>query len=171
MKTPILSLVVLLSALLVVPATARVGETEAQCIERYGKPFRQGPGEPGRSDKAAWFRKSAFNLCVLFDKGRAVSVTYTRTPKLGRKAAITPAEQTSLMRANSGSESWRELRASKADDRYETFDRKMGARYNRGKKYLEVFDGKWRAALKQAKKTRSEAEAGAAAASADLRGL
>ena len=171
MKTPILSLVVLLSALLVVPATARVGETEAQCIERYGKPFRQGPGEPGRSDKAAWFRKSVFDLCVLFDKGRAVSVTYTRTPKLGRKAAITPAEQTSLMRANSGSKSWRELRATKADDRYETFDRKMGARYNRGKKYLEVFDGKWREALKQAKKARGEAEAAAAAASAELKGL
>lgn len=166
-----LPLAILLSFSLILPAVARVGETEAQCIARYGKPFRQGPGEPGRSDKAAWFRKSAFDLCVLFDKGRAVSVTYTRTPKLGPKAAISQAEQTSLMRANSGSKSWRELRATKADDRYETFDRKMGARYNRGKKYLEVFDGKWREALKQAKKARGEAEAAAAAESADLRGL
>ena len=47
----------------------------------------------------------------------------------------------------------------------------MGARYNRGKKYLEVFDGKWREALKQAKKARGEAEAAAAAASAELKGL
>lgn len=171
MNTPALPTAILLSFVLVFPATARVGETEVQCIERYGKPFRQGPGEPARSEKVAWFRKSAFDLCVLFDKGRAVSVTYKRTPKLGRAAAITPAEQTSLMRANSGSKSWRELRATKSDDRYETFDRKMGARYNRGKRYLEVFDGKWREALKQAKKTRSEAAAGAAAASPDLRGL
>jgi hypothetical protein len=171
MKTRVLPLTLLICSAFVQPAAARVGETETQCIARYGKPLRQASGEPGRSDKVAWFRKSAFDLCVLFDKGRAVSVTYTRTPKLGRKAAITPAEQTSLMRANSGSKSWRELRATKADDRYETFDRKMGARYNRGKKYLEVFDGKWREALKQAKKTRSETEAAAAAASAELKGL
>jgi len=125
-KTPILPSVIVLTLGLILPAAARVGETEAQCISRYGKPLREAPGEPGGSEKVAWFRKSAFDLCVLFCKGRAASVTYTRTPKLGRQAAITTAEQTSLTRANSGSKSWRELQATKADDRYETFDRKWG---------------------------------------------
>lgn len=171
MKNIARSLICFLSVALAAQSLARVGETEAECVERYGEPLRQAPGESGRSDKIAWFRKSAFDLCILFEKGRAVSVTYTRAPKIGRKAPIAPAEQTSLMRANSGHKDWRELRATKADDRYETFDRKMGARYNREKKYLEVFEVKWREALRKAKKARVEADAAAVAASADLRGL
>ncbi|MFM8887142.1 MAG: hypothetical protein ACKOKC_12110, partial [Chthoniobacterales bacterium] len=84
MKTPILPLTVLISSALVLPALARVGETEAQCIARYGKPLREVNTPTAHGDKISLFRKAAFEIKAVFDDGKAKSVTYARVPKLGK---------------------------------------------------------------------------------------
>jgi hypothetical protein len=148
------------------PVSARVGETEAECVARYGKPTKE-TAQPG-GNKISLFQKSAFDIKAVFDQGKAVSVTYSRTPRAAGSGAISPSEQQTLMRVNGGKKEWRTLEPTKADDKYETTDGKMRARYNRGKKYLEVYDTAWNKTLTKLragdKKVQSEL-------SRDLRGL
>ena len=118
--------------------------------------------------KSPSFAKAAFEIKAVFDDGKAKSVTYSRIPKLGRSGSIGSAEQMQLMRNNGGNKSWKKLQPTKADDKYETTDGKMRGRYNRARKYLEVYDTAWNKSLSKIKSAAKRAEA---SSSADLRGL
>jgi len=166
MTTMILPLITLLSLLLSPRALARVGETEAQCVARYGKPVGQAPVEAGRGDKEISFRKSAFDIRAVFDNGRAVSVTYERIPKAGKSSVISPDEQMQLMKNNGGKKAWKKLEPTKSDDKYETADGKLRGRYNRSRKYLQVYDTAWSKSLNKRKEAVQKTEK-----SPDLQGL
>jgi hypothetical protein len=161
-------LVVALFASLAGQAFARVGETEAQCNARYGKPLSQTDAPVGYGDKISIFRKAAFEIKAVFDGGRARSVTYSRIPKTGKSTEISPAEQVQLMRNNGGSNSWKKLKPTKSDDKYETADGKMRGRYNRGRNYLEVYEAAWSKGVSKMAKAGQQAKS---RISADLRGL
>lgn len=166
MKTPILPLTVLISSALVLPALARVGETEAQCIARYGQPLPRKDAAAGQGDKVLCFRKSAFDIRAVFEKGRAVSVTYERIPKGGKPSVISADEQMQLMKNNGGKKAWKKVEPTKADDKYETADGKIRGRYNRGRKYLQVYDAAWSKSLNKKEDATQTTEK-----SKDLQGL
>jgi hypothetical protein len=167
----------LLSCLLVLvlgflsSAAARVGETEAQCITRYGQPIGSTKTASDREGKALVFRKAPLEIVAVFDKGRAVSVTYKRKDAGGKTAEIAAAERMSLLESNGGRRKWKTLEPTKADDKYETVDGALRGHYNQNKKYLEVYDAAWNKALTKDRAAQRKAAGKAAGSGRELEGF
>ncbi|MCB1099497.1 MAG: hypothetical protein KDN22_28255 [Verrucomicrobiae bacterium] len=110
MKTffsPLLTLLTLCGAFvgcLATNAQARLGESQAQLVERYGEPLKDEKAELPASDSAALFFKDNVEIHVEFKNGKAWMVTY-------RTHALTSELEASFRDANDGEEGigeWRE---------------------------------------------------------------
>jgi hypothetical protein len=102
MKTPSLFL---LALFLLAPAaaSARLGETPAECDARYGNPLRNRPSEP------TVYLKGGFLITVDFHQGHAYSIVYQQTPGGGEKLeklSITPEQIQTLLSYNAGPSQW-----------------------------------------------------------------
>lgn len=126
MKTLLLPLV--LCALLVSPALARVGETKAECEARYGKPAKT---EKYLSFDLYLYVKSGFVIAVMFDAERAGTVQYQHeTGEEIIAPEITDAELEALLKANAGGSSWIEDKGVIAKRSWKRADGVLMARYN-----------------------------------------
>ena len=83
------------------PSLARLGETQAECEKRYGKPVKV-------TDDYINYRKSTMDISIIFFEGKACVVAYmkiTANPGSGDNT-ITEAERTVLLEANKGTSEW-----------------------------------------------------------------
>ena len=98
MKSLTLSALVLL--LTSVPASARIGETLDECVQRYGPMIERRPAKLGSSDPDVMvFSKAGITVAVEFKEGKAWHLTF-------RKTALTSFEIEALVTANSGTSLW-----------------------------------------------------------------
>ena len=75
----ILLLFALVAMLAAEPAGARIGETEAECVERYGEVVERRLGGLADSDELrSVFRAGAFQIVVEFHQGRAWRIDYRK---------------------------------------------------------------------------------------------
>ncbi len=165
-------------------ATARIGETEAECAARYGEPYGE-PVDDVMKDRAivwraygkgglSWmgwlFGKGKLIFIIGFRDGKAESIQFQNMEKkgVGNPVALTEAEIDVLLKANGGKRKWKwQMVADGFTDGWKTEDGELVA----------VHPGKDQSSLKIATKEanqrwkRSRAEKEAAAAKARLEGL
>jgi len=84
-------------------ATARIGETLAQCQVRYGKEIRTANG-------CSVFIKTGFYIMVQFYEGRADSILFRKVEQniLDIPVEISLNEVHNLLRQNGGGQAWKE---------------------------------------------------------------
>jgi hypothetical protein len=109
-------------------AQARIGETEKQCEERYGKPVRV------MKDKSSLaYAKAPMLLLLHFTDGRCDEISYVRadesTPEI--RTELSETERDFLQRANGGSRKWKKSSASSDTTIcFETSDGELGSLYS-----------------------------------------
>jgi len=109
----------LLSCALAAPCLARLGETEAQCEERYGKPVPYenpvkgrahipGQAEPAETpEKQFLYNTDKVEILVGFIDGRAASIQYIfKDSNASQAAPLTGAKLKGLLDANAPAASW-----------------------------------------------------------------
>jgi hypothetical protein len=117
-------------------AGARIGDTEKQCEERYGK------ARPFPMEKSLYgYCKSPFLLMLHFSGGRCDHVAYIKaddsTPEI--REEISEDEQYTLRKANGGEKAWKKSPTS--NDRmirFETTDGELGSVYVRDARILII---------------------------------
>jgi len=108
-----------LSCALAAPCLARLGETEAQCEERYGKPvpyddpIKQRPNIPGQAapaespEKQLLYNTDKVEVLVGFINGRAASIQYRfKGSEDSEPAPLAGAKLKALLDANAPDASW-----------------------------------------------------------------
>jgi len=108
--------IILISMLIAISCFARIGETQAECIKRYGKPINMD------KSKIA-FSKNGFYIGTMFINGKCEAIAYYKMEKdaLDRAIEITENEAMILMKSNSnkkwiqGSKSFSEILWSSED--------------------------------------------------------
>ena len=87
-------LVWIAAILVATTAFARLGETETECDQRYGKPISQSvPKDLG--DKEKEYSKNGVSVTVIFLHAKAAHIVY-------KKTGLSDAEVSSLLEANGG---------------------------------------------------------------------
>jgi hypothetical protein len=129
-----------LSVLLVLAVSApcgfaRIGETQKQCIARYGKPVKF-------MEKGVLFMKENLKIFVTFSGGKAESIWLQKTdpehPTLA--VPITKAEIDSFLIANGQGHQWQYNRAlPDGDEVWITKDTELGALYSQSTLSLQVY--------------------------------
>lgn len=108
MKAPRNFILLVMALLIGSPAAciARLGENEAECAARYGKPNLDGTADKFGS-KLNTYRSAGMLIYVSFINGRAECITFEKEP-----AADWPEEEIDLLlRANSQGKEWRRIDA------------------------------------------------------------
>lgn len=84
-------------------ATARIGETPAECQKRYGEPVKVNKG-----DQSISYKKAGFFIHITFMDGKAAQLFVCKNEQdaLGNFPKISEAEIDSLLKANKGSGEW-----------------------------------------------------------------
>jgi hypothetical protein len=93
---------------LVPPAFARIGETEAQMIERYGPVQSRLPqvdvlGEDQKRGEKLYFSKEGWQVWSITVDGKCVQIRFNKYGKM------TPDQITALLRSNSQMQTWKEV--------------------------------------------------------------
>ena len=114
---------------------ARIGETEKQCIVRYGKPVKF-------LEKGTLFIKGQLKIYVTFSGGKAESIWLQKTdperPTLAMP--ISKEEIDSFLIANSQGHQWRYSSAlPDGDEVWITKDAELGALYSQSTLSLQVY--------------------------------
>jgi hypothetical protein len=104
MRTQALVFVPILAAMLASPALARIGETLAQCEERYGKPSPGGKPIallPGSSTYL--FSKAGMQICCTLLDGKVVAIRYQKEARdvLDNPEKMSDVEVQKLLDSNS----------------------------------------------------------------------
>ena len=81
------------------PALARLGETFAGCTRRYGRAVST---RPSGNEVVSRYRKGDYNVKVVFARGRAAEITYSR--KSG--ALLTNGDLNLFLKVNAESSKW-----------------------------------------------------------------
>lgn len=86
------------------PSQARIGETKAECEERYGKHQTKDPKQPGYDERRVYVKK---NIAILigFQGDEAVLLIYTKF-KDRQTLPLSDAEIDTLLEANSNGKKW-----------------------------------------------------------------
>jgi hypothetical protein len=116
-------------------ASARIGETEKQCIARYGKPVKF-------LEKGTLFVKGQLKIFVTFSGGKAESIWLQKTdpdrPTLAMP--ISKEEIDTFLIANSQGHQWRYNTAlPDGDEVWITKDSELGALYSHATLSLQVY--------------------------------
>jgi hypothetical protein len=128
-------LALLLLAATATNASARIGETEKQCIARYGKPVKV-------LEKGTLFIKGQMKIFVSFSDGKAESIWLQKTdpdrPTLAMP--ISKEEIDSFLIANSQGHQWRyNSSLPDGDEVWITKDSELGALYSHSTLSLQVY--------------------------------
>ena len=115
-------------AILTTPfASARLGDTPSQCVERYGKPlidFKEGEVEDGTFAK---FKMKGFEINTQFINGKCAFITYS---KIDRKLKLSYDEIITLMKANKDAGYWKKVQSpAKGRQQWENKEFKYKADY------------------------------------------
>jgi hypothetical protein len=134
-------------ALLTMPAWARLGETEDQCVSRYGAAIKTiQAGEKGPY-KSLIFLKNEYYLAVEFIDGKAGLIYFT---KAGRPD-LSDNEIQVLLDANSGGQKWTKSDQVSINPLW-TRDDGAIAQYKTLEKTLALYSKEMLAAMEQAKR-------------------
>ena len=134
-KPLFLKLFVSTSLLLAATGEARIGETEKQCIARYGKPAKY-------LEKGVLFSKGTMKIYVTFSEGKADSICLQkRDPKNPTHALPIPEEEIrSFLLANSQGYKWfYNSLLPDGDVVWITKDSELGALYSQSTLSLQVY--------------------------------
>lgn len=125
------SLLILLS--LVSLATARIGETPAQCTARYGEAL-----DIDKESKSMTFEKSGLSMVFWFHEGVAQRVIFAKVEKdtLGNPVELSAVESHALLNAN-GSK-WTALESEYPLVMFQTLDGKTFAQASMIENYLLI---------------------------------
>src|SRR5436190_21113899 len=83
-----------------IPASARVGETLDECVQRYGPMIEKRPARLAGSDpEVMLFSKAGITVAAEFRDGKAWHLTY-------RKLGLSTVEVDAIVMANSGGSLW-----------------------------------------------------------------
>jgi len=118
--------------LLFIPCTifARIGETEVQCVERYGS------FEPAFEQKdTRLFQKAGLQITVHYFDGKADVVIYSKVKEdvLGRSEEFSSTEIDVLLKSNAGEKAWLVQRADPFQKFWVTEDGALIASYRNTK--------------------------------------
>jgi hypothetical protein len=100
-------------------ATARLGETQAECDKRYGSPVVKATGQEvstefGPADASATYRSGVLQIEVFFSKGRACRIRYSKMDG----SILDPTEVKNLLNAEGGTAQWKTVDPNFADKYY-----------------------------------------------------
>ncbi len=112
-------------------ASARLGETPAECSKRYGD-----PKETNKEAKTIFYIKSGFCLSVKFHEGKAVKIAIIKgNPNAPED--ISEAERESLLKANAGAGEWKKQKQIfDVDPQWNNAEENRVAEYSTLKKIL-----------------------------------
>lgn len=125
----------LLSFALAAPCFARIGETEKQCIARYGKPVK-------RLEKGIIFSKDQMKIYVTFADGKADCIWLQKTDKdqPGRALPISQEEIDGFLKANGEGYTWKYTSLlPDGDVVWITKGSELGALYSQSTLSLQVY--------------------------------
>ena len=129
--------IAILSALfsLIIPASARLGETRTECIARYGEPAA------GSTERATVFTKAGFRIGVIFKDGKAeaLQISKVETDVLGNSTPMTEAEIETILRANGSGKEWKRVSGLIMDKDWQTEDSSAIANYSASKNILGLY--------------------------------
>ena len=132
MKFP--HLIVLALGLFCVPDTfARLGETVAECQQRYGTATKV-------DSKTLTFDKAGYFIVISFFEGKADSIAYTKlkTDGNGTPIKISDNEIDQLMKLHSGDLEWKKREVISINDEWETSQRDFFAYYDKLHNFLII---------------------------------
>lgn len=140
--------VIALFALAVLPAYARLGETEDQCIARYGAVVKQDQiTSYGLSLPALGFVKNGYIIMVAFLSNKAGMIEISKQDG----SDISENEITNFLDANSGGQKWNKQNAFSVDSNWMREDGAK-AQYDPFQKNLTLATKEFEAAMEAAKK-------------------
>ena len=115
--------ILLLLTLLILPATARLGETPTQCQKRYGKPL-----SVNKKTHVAVYQKAGFRIAILFWKGKShqLFIAAIKKDALGNPVAFSKTQLKALLTANLG-ENYEKM--DKTEIFYDTYGSKDTKRF------------------------------------------
>lgn len=124
--------------LLLMPAMARIGESPAECVKRYGKPVATG-------EEAKRFEKSGLLVTVVFHKGKAAALMISKSEKdaLGRSAELSQAEIVALINANCGDLDKIVYPETATETHIETEDHSIIINYQKFSRVLSIATKEW----------------------------
>lgn len=125
----------ILTALLTIPAGARIGETRAECIARYGEPA----STPDETSMV--FRMGDFGINATFgEDGKAIVMVYVKAPRdaIGNWTRLSATEIETILSANAGDGEWRKL-DDPLNERWANDDAGLYATYDPVGGMLNVF--------------------------------
>jgi hypothetical protein len=116
-------------------AQARLGETPAQCQQRYGAPVKV-----DREGNTMCFMKGGFFIIVEFFNGRAETIMFRKVEQnvLGMGEKLTDNEIESLLAANGNGKKWKTLEIMSMDDNWITEDGDFIACYKKMDRMLLI---------------------------------
>ena len=121
------SVTLLLSAIAAVTLTtssalfARIGETDQQCVARYGEPTKTLP------NNSFLYQKSDLNIFIIFFNGKADAIAYR---KIAKGQQLSENEIEVLLKSNSGGVPWQERAAISMNRNWETENGELLANYD-----------------------------------------
>jgi hypothetical protein len=131
------------------PVLARLGETEEECIKRYGEPQKE-------DENGSYFLAAGMMVVVKFHDGKCTRIVYMKRESF---EALSDVEIETLLKANGGEREWKERKVLSVDRHWETIDGSLFAQYDtftpslyiltkeERKRYIEEKDAKERKAL------------------------
>jgi hypothetical protein len=100
---------------LVTSANARLGETEKECVKRYGEPIEKSKRAPAVGVRK--YQKDGLFITVDFVKGKSVGIAYENKEQVKRIPAkpvgLTKEQREKLMTENAGGVPWNFLNGSR----------------------------------------------------------
>ncbi len=102
---------------LVSTASARIGETPAECAARYGEPVSF-----DADDQSQTFRKGNMMVVAYFHEGRCDMIVFS---KLGRGEELSDNEIEVLLDANGGGRKWKRRAVFSIDEIWDTDDNEL----------------------------------------------
>ena len=156
---------VLAAMLAALACHARLGETEAQLVERYGEPFRRGTSAFPAGSILLRFQKAEFSISATLTEGRCYAISF----ELQADRNLTVEERTKLRDVNHRS-TWTMIEGNGQKRIYLSDDKRIYMEVEQRRVYLIEHAIRQAAfadaAIKQAESERRDAEAKAAAEAA-----
>lgn len=114
-------------------ASARLGETPAECAKRYGDPVKI-----NKAENSIAYLKAGFFVFVSFHEGKASQIVIMKgTPDAPEK--MSEAERDSLLKANAGAGEWKKKeQAFEVDPKWSNAVEKRTAQYSSVNKALFI---------------------------------
>jgi hypothetical protein len=132
------SVIVLINIVALGAACGRVGDTQQQCNERYGVPYKSENG-------FAYYRKAGFFVVISFHEGKADCISYKKVEEnaLANAEDISENEIRQFLRINGGERTWKKQTVLSLDIQWTTEDGRLAAFYKPFDHYLTIYTKEW----------------------------